>query len=266
MITQKETNGNAHLHHQQQPQIQQQHELKEEPYSVNLKYNPIIPEAEQPTLITIEIIEKQTRKRIKEFDILHEKLMHVIIVSEDLSHFSHIHPVFDVEKGMFTVYHVFSEIKKYKIWVDFKPKNANQTLVSFNLDTMIGTYDKSISITKERQYTKKIDKNHYVKLSIPKEIEPNKLVEITFIILDQNSNPITELTPLMGSGGHTVIISSDLKEFLHVHPTKEVSSNWKGGTAISFNTVFPQSGLYKAWGQFQHQNVIITADFVLEIV
>jgi hypothetical protein len=70
----------------------------------------------------------------------------------------------------------------------------------------------------------------------------------------------------MGSGGHSVIISSNLKEFLHVHPSEEVSSNWKGGPAISFSTVFPYPGLYKAWGQFQHQNEIITADFVLEVV
>jgi hypothetical protein len=84
--------------------------------------------------------------------------------------------------------------------------------------------------------------------------------------LDQNSNAITDLTPLMGAGGHSVIISNNLQEFLHVHPTKEVGSDWKGGPEISFSTIFPYPGLYKIWGQFQHQNVTITADFVLEVV
>jgi len=70
----------------------------------------------------------------------------------------------------------------------------------------------------------------------------------------------------MGAGGHSVIISSNLEEFLHVHPTKEVSSNWKGGPEISFNTVFPYPGLYKAWGQFQHRGITITADFTVEIL
>ena len=265
MITQIETNGNSHLHHQQQMQ-QQQHELKEEPYSVNLTYDPKIPEAGRPALITIDVIEKQTRKRIKEFDILHEKLMHVIIVSEDLSHFSHVHPVFDYKEGRFTVYHIFPETAMYKIWVDFKPKNGNQTLVTFKLNNMIDTAHKPISFTKERQYAKQIDKNHYVILIIPKEIESNKPVDLIFVILDQNSTPITDLTPLMGAGGHSVIISSNLHEFLHVHPNKEVGSDWKGGPEISFSTVFPYPGLYKAWGQFQHQNVTITADFVLEVV
>jgi hypothetical protein len=267
MITQIETHDNAHSSHQQQQQKQQQrHESDQIPYSISLRYNPSVPKAGQPTLITIKITENQTQKRVKVFDLLHEKLMHAIIVSEDLSHFSHIHPVFDNKEGKFTVYHVFPETAKYKIWIDFKPKNGNQTLVTFKLDNMIDTAPKPTRIIRDIQYTKQIDQNHKVKLLIPKEIESNKPVDLTFIILDQNSNPITDLTPLMGAGGHNVIISSNLKEFLHVHPTKEVNSTWKGGPDISFSTVFPYPGLYKTWGQFQHQNVIITADFVLEVV
>jgi hypothetical protein len=44
-----------------------------------------------------------------------------------------------------------------------------------------------------------------------------------FSISDASGNPITDLEPLMGAGGHSVIISSDKQEFLHVHPTEEVN-------------------------------------------
>lgn len=84
-----------------------------------------------------------------------------------------------------------------------------------------------------------------------------------FSIFDASSNG---LEPLMGAGGHSVIISTDIQEFLHVHPTEEVEPNWKGGPHISFRTSFPKPGLYKAWGQFQHKGKIIMADFVLEVV
>lgn len=265
MITQIETNNNNNnkSHHRYQQQIQQ---LDQEPYSVSLQYNPSIPLAGQPTLITMDIREKQTGERVKEFDILHEKLMHVIIVSEDLSHFSHIHPVFERNEGIFSIYHVFPEDGIYKIWVDFKPKNGEQTLVTFKLDNRNSSTHKSIYLTKESHYTKQIDESHQVKLLVPQEIESNKPVDITFIISDQKANPITDLTPLMGAGGHSVIISSNLQEFLHVHPKEEVSSKWKGGPAISFSTIFPYPGLYKIWGQFQHQGVTITADFIVEVV
>jgi len=44
-----------------------------------------------------------------------------------------------------------------------------------------------------------------------------------------------------------------------------VDPNWKGGPHISFITSFPKPGLYKAWGQFQHKDKIIMADFILEV-
>ena len=269
MITQLKSNGNAHSSHHQHHQQQQQqhrHEPNQMPYDVILKYNPTVPKGGQPTLITIKIRENKTEKRVKEFDLLHEKLMHVIIISEDLAYFSHIHPIFDDKEDIFTVYHQFPETGEYKIWVDFKPKDGNQTLVSFKLDNMIGNAHKPIRITKESQYTKQIDENYKVELILPKEIEPNKPVNFTFNILDQNSNAITDLTPLMSAGGHSVIISSNLEEFLHVHPTEEVSPEWKGGPTISFRTIFPHSGLYKIWGQFQHRGITITADFTVEVL
>ncbi|KAA2282496.1 hypothetical protein [Candidatus Nitrosocosmicus sp. SS] len=262
MITQLETNSNVQPIHHHTPS---RHEPNQIPYTASHNYEPVIPKAGQPTLITIQINKNQTEKRIKKFDLVHEKLMHVIIVSEDLSYFSHIHPIFDDNEGKFTVFHQFPATGKYKIWVDFKPKNGNQTLVTFKLDNMIGNAYKPTYITKGRQFIKQVDKDHKVKLIIPKEIKSNKVINIEFVILDQNSKPITNLTPLMGAGDHSVIINSNLKEFLHVHPNEEVSSSWKGGPAITFSTVFPYPGLYKVWGQFQHQNEVVTADFVLEV-
>jgi len=70
----------------------------------------------------------------------------------------------------------------------------------------------------------------------------------------------------MGAGGHSVIISSNAQEFLHVHPVKEVSANWNGGSDVYFKANFPIQVLYKVWGQFRHDNKTITADFILEVL
>jgi hypothetical protein len=92
-----------------------------------------------------------------------------------------------------------------------------------------------------------LDGQYQISLKIPDTIVAQNNVNIAFSISDISGRPITNLEPLMAAGGHSVIISSDLKEFLHVHP------NWRGGPDISFKTSFPKPGLYKAWGQFQHQ-------------
>lgn len=49
----------------------------------------------------------------------------------------------------------------------------------------------------------------------------------------------------MGTAGHSVIISSNDQEFLHIH---EAHTNWRGGPNIHFKDNFPISGLYKIWG------------------
>ena len=86
-----------------------------------------------------------------------------------------------------------------------------------------------------------------------------------FSISDASGNPIIDLEPLMGTGGHSVIISSNIQEFLHVHPTDEVEPNWKGGPNVSFRASFPKQGLYKAWGQFKHKCKIMISDFFFKV-
>jgi hypothetical protein len=93
-------------------------------------------------------------------------------------------------------------------------------------------------------------------------------VTITFEIRDANGKPIRNLEPLMAAGGHCVIISAEGHDFLHVHPIEEVDdvSSWRGGPSISFLANFPKPGLYRAWGQFQHEGRLLTADFTFEVV
>ena len=91
-------------------------------------------------------------------------------------------------------------------------------------------------------------------------------MDITFGISNVFGNPITDLEPLMGAGGHGVIVSRNVRQFLLVHPSEEVQADWRGGPAVSFKTKFTNPGLYKVWGQFQHRGRIITADFILEVV
>jgi hypothetical protein len=73
----------------------------------------------------------------------------------------------------------------------------------------------------------------------------------------------------MAAGGHCVIIGADSHEFLHVHPAEEVDDNdiasWRGGSSVSFLANFPKPGLYRAWGQFQHEERLLTADFTFEV-
>lgn len=123
-----------------------------------------------------------------------------------------------------------------------------------------------VSIVNDGQYLKNIDGQYQIALAVPSEIGINKDIDLKFMILNQNRIPIVDLEPLMGAGGHSVIISNNVQDFLHVHPSEEVQSDWIGGSEVSFKTRFSNGGLYKVWGQFQHKERVITADFILKVV
>ena len=239
-------------------------------YNVNIRLDPITPEAGKPTELVLSMTDQRLGDPINEFEMVHDKLMHVIIVGEDLSYFAHIHPTIrsgNDDSSIFTITHIFPNSGKYKLWVDFKPKGGNQIIAAFKFNVTGQPIHRPEKLVHDGKYiNQSLDGQYQISLKIPDTIVAQNNVNIAFSISDISGRPITNLEPLMAAGGHSVIISSDLKEFLHVHPTKEVDPNWRGGPDISFKTSFPKPGLYKAWGQFQHQGMVITSTgFVLKV-
>lgn len=239
-----------------------------EKYYVGLQSDPLAPQSGKPTNLSIIVTEKMTGSRIGRFDIIHDKLMHLVIASEDLSYFAHVHPKLNDEK-IFAIAHTFPVAGRYKMWVDAKPQGEEQLIKEFRLDVGGGRKPdhEAIPIVADKNFIKNVaaDGTRYqVRLKAPEGIKAGQDAEIVFELSDSEGKPIDELEPLMAAGGHCVIISADAEKFLHVHPVKEVASDWRGGPEIEFRANFPSPGLYKAWGQFQHRGNIITVSFVLE--
>jgi hypothetical protein len=263
------TQGNDKQQHHNHHQSSNQTSSSYGHYNVNIRFDPIIPEAGRLTELILFVTDQKLGDPIKEFELVHDKLMHVIIVAEDLSYFAHIHPtmIAGTNDPTFTISHTFPESGKYKLWVDFKPEGGNQTLAAFKFNVAGQPVHSPEELVHDGKYTKRsLDGQYQISLKIPHKIVAQNDVDIAFSISDISGMPITDLEPLMAAGGHSVIISSDLREFLHVHPTEEVDANWRGGPDISFKTNFPKPGLYKAWAQFQHQGTVITASgFILKV-
>jgi hypothetical protein len=93
-----EQQENKHHNNNQQQNQQQQHHHHHQlqpisnHYNVNLQYDSITPEAGRQTKLILSVTEQRSGEPTTEFEVLHDKLMHLIIVGEDLSYFAHIHP------------------------------------------------------------------------------------------------------------------------------------------------------------------------------
>jgi hypothetical protein len=243
-------------------------------YNVNVQFDPAIPQAGKPTRLSLVVTEQKVGEPIKQFDIIHDKLMHLIIVNkEDLSHFAHIHPNLDRETGIFHIMHTFAKAGKYKMWIDVKPKDGmQQILTAFAFIVEGQPIHSPAKIAHEQTRLKNVHaqgQSYQIALNCePEHLVVGRDIKMTFEIKDANGKPITNLEPLMAAGGHCVIIDAHGREFLHVHPAEEVHDgvNWRGGPSVLFLANFPKAGLYRAWGQFQHEGRLLTADFTFEVV
>ena len=244
-------------------------------YNINVQFDPATPQAGKPTRLSLVVTEQKVGEPIKQFDIIHDKLMHLIIINkEDLSQFAHIHPKLDRETGIFHIAHTFAKAGKYKMWIDVRPKDEmQQILTAFAFNVEGEPIHSPTKIAHEQTRIKNVHaqgQSYLIALNCePEQIVAGRDIKMTFEIKDANGKPITNLEPLMAAGGHCVIIDADSLEFLHVHPAEEIAedvASWRGGPSISFLANFPKPGLYRAWGQFQHEGRLLTADFTFEVV
>ncbi|MFC4768614.1 hypothetical protein [Effusibacillus consociatus] len=215
------------------------------------------PESKKEEELSIQI-QDNTGKPIEKFEISHEKKLHLIVVSKDLSYFNHIHPEY-TEKGIFKIKTQFPSGGDYKLIADFIPEGGGAKTESQWIQVQ-GDAPAQKPIQPETNFTKVVDGKE-VTLSLD-NLQAGKELTMSFTIKDAaTKQPITNLEQYLGAVGHVVILSADAEKYIHNHPLEEKAT----GPVAKFGTSFPTSGTYKIWGQFQHQGKVFTVPFVINV-
>jgi hypothetical protein len=218
----------------------------------------------QPVPLAINI-QGSSGKAVPQFDMFQEKLMHLIVVSDDLQFFDHIHPEYK-QNGRFEVQAKFPKSGSYTLFSDYKPA-AQSEQVSV-LKTEVPGAKLAAAPAVDMNRTKTFGKTK-VNLTIDKPtLKAGEEQMVMFDLTDAASNkPITDLQPYLGETGHLVIVkqSSPLTraDYIHAH-----AHSMKGTPAgqVHFMTQFPKPGKYKLWGQFNRNGEIVTADFWVNVL
>lgn len=213
--------------------------------------------AKESTEIIVRITDPNG-KPVNDYEVNHEKLLHLIVVNHDLSYFDHIHPEFKGD-GTFTVGTSFPAGGEYKIFADFVPSGASSTTLSewVNVEGKEGAH---AAIEADTNLVKEVDGKE-VELALS-GTKPKEDVTLAFTLRDAKTKQgIENLEPYLGAVGHVVILSADAEKYLHVHPLDEKAT----GPKAEFATSFPESGTYKIWGQFKHNGNVITVPFVVDV-
>jgi len=251
---------------------------------------------------TLKISDAKTGAPVSDFAVVHDKLMHLIVVRKDLSWFNHIHPSYK-GNGAFVVTTALPTASEYKLYADYTPKAGGNEVaqhefatggnpsapvaVSLVPDKMQGMWmTKKVTAHPEGEPNAKGGATYEVALMpMPMPLLAGQDSMLHFQVRDAKGKPIKDLQPYLGAMGHCVILSSDTKSYLHSHPMeggmddmggmkhdmskmgdmKHSAPPKSGGPDVMFHTNFPTAGLYKAWGQFMHKGKIITAPFVVNV-
>ncbi|UOQ68642.1 heavy metal-binding domain-containing protein [Hymenobacter volaticus] len=225
-------------------------------YQIKYESTPAQVVAGQPVMLAFTPQEVGNEKAPVPLAVVHEKKIHLIIVSKDLSQFHHEHPEFTAD-GNYKAPFTFSKGGDYVLFQDYTPSGSGHQLGRQPI-TVQGPKYTPVKFTKEQMQWQK--DGYQATLSFDKELKVGQLLGMK-INITKGGQPVTDLDNYLGALGHVVVISEDTEKYLHVHPNDQADK----GPNIGFNTNFEAPGLYRVFLQFNHGGQIHTADFTIRV-
>ncbi len=204
--------------------------------------------------IIFSLLTKDNRV-VKDFDIVHEKMMHVILVRKDLHTFEHIHPTFDTILGQFSFEYTFPSEGEYRMFADFSPRGSAPSVASGVLLVGIGTGDYQ-ALKPHKDLTEQVGP-YMVEYTLP----ANRIVaeeEFQYgLKVSEKGKPVLTFEPYLGAAGHSIIIKEGTLDYLHTHAINT--------SELTFMTTFPHPGTYAVFTQFQIKGKLHTAKRIIKV-
>ena len=185
------------------------------------------------------------------FDELHERPLHLIVLSRNMVDYLHLHPTMD-PAGHWTVDVPSLRAGSYRVFADFQP--AGSPNITLGADVSVAGDVGDISppppadVTTVDGYTVTIDGTPSIGDS-----------ELHFTVVLDGQAVQTE--PYLGAAGHLVAVREGDLAYLHVHPHDD-----EGETpVVTFTGEFPSAGTYRLFFDFSHDGTVRTASFTVDV-
>ena len=201
--------------------------------------------------LTLRALNPASGKTVTRFEIVHERLIHLFVVSENLTFFAHIHPVLE-QDGCFRQRVRLPYGGMYRLLADFYPFGSVPQLATGTL-YVSGDCDHAPLAPALAPYRAE---NLTASLRTAPE-EPLAGLETNLFF---SLSPAAGLQPYLGAWAHMLAASEDLIDLIHLHPFLA-----SGDANMQFNVIFPRAGLYRVWTQVQREGVVNTLIFTIPV-
>ena len=204
--------------------------------------------ADAPSTFTFRI-ETSDGSPVTEFDVLHERRMHLVVLSRDLIDYFHLHPTID-SHGIWRVDVPALRPGSYRVYADFQPSGADR--ITLGTDVQVPGPVPAVALPTVSK-TDKTDGYQVAVSGVP-------AVGSSTINFDVSRGGETIATdPYLGAAGHLVVIRTGDLGYLHVHPIDST------GAVVRFGAEFPTPGTYRLFFDFAHDGAVHTASFTIEV-
>jgi hypothetical protein len=218
---------------------------------VELTSVPTALHAGENALLRLRVLEPASRLVERHFEIVHERLMHVFLVSESLEYFAHVHPKLR-DNGCFELPICLPEGGMYRLLADFYPSGSVPQLA-------VSTFFVSGKQAAQR-LAPDLAPCQATNLTATLQLEPEQSLAGLETRLHFTLDPAEGIERYLGAWAHMLVASADLIDLIHLHPflTDEKQH-------MQFNLIFPRPGLYRVWTQFQRLGTVNTTQFTIPV-
>lgn len=199
------------------------------------------------------VIERSDGQPLRDYEIEHDKELHLVVVSRDLASYAHVHPERD-DAGTWSVALPPLAAGSYRVYADFVPAGRDDGLTLARDIVVTGTV--GAPATPQPSRSASVD-GYDVELA--GELVAGTESELT-VTVSRDGAPVDDLQPYLGALGHLVAIRDGDLAYLHVHPLDETDG--PGGPAVRFAVEVPNEGTYGLYFDFSHGGDVRTASVI----
>ena len=170
---------------------------------------------------------------VRDFEIEHERRLHLIVAGRGSDDFLHLHPTQRLD-GSWSTPLALPQRGSYRVFADFTTGGERRTL---GID-VVGTGGGRSLERRSAKYEVALDRD-------------GERLEFR---VTRDGRPV-EIEPYLGAGGHLVVLREGDLAYVHAHAEED---------ELAFDVPFPSEGRYRLYLQYQVDGVVETARFEVE--
>jgi hypothetical protein len=199
---------------------------------------------------------------VRDYALVHERPLHLVVVARDLAVYHHLHPVLDPD-GTWVVPLPALTPGAYRAFADFTVAGGPALVLGADLFVPGGALYSPLPPP-----TGLVDVHGYeVSLTGAPALGEGGEVALT---VAGGGVPVTDLEPYLGAYGHLIVIRSSDLAFVHAHPVPAGDGAGDGagagaGPTVRFHVAVSAPGDYRMFFEFAHAGVVHVAPFTVHV-